>query len=101
MDKVEPVMIHGPSYTTGINDADSIIGALWSDLFNKDLIKSEGADVFDNWRGRLRSMRSADSAPFKRPDDEFVSLVSSYMNKKQATEFIREFNALRLKVTWG
>lgn len=101
MNKVEQVPIHGPSYTAGINDADAILGALWSDLFNKDLVKAEAADFFDRWRGRLRAKAAADSAPFRRADDEFVALVSTYLNKEQSVGFVREFNALRLKVTWG
>ncbi len=40
----------------GIQDADAMVGALWTDLFNKDLIKPDGADYFDRWRGRIRAL---------------------------------------------
>jgi hypothetical protein len=34
---------------------DRFIGALWTDLFNKDLVKAEGAHFFDQWRERIRA----------------------------------------------
>jgi len=44
------------AYAKGLRDADEMIGALWSDLFNKDLIKAAGADYFDKWRGRISEL---------------------------------------------
>lgn len=44
------------AYAKGLRDADEMIGALWSDLFNKDLVKAAGADYFDKWRSRIREM---------------------------------------------
>jgi hypothetical protein len=34
---------------------DRFVGALWTDLFDNDLVKSEGADTFDKWRERIRA----------------------------------------------
>ncbi len=39
-----------------IQEADALVGALWTDLWNKDLIKPDGADYFDKWRGRIRAL---------------------------------------------
>ncbi len=39
-----------------IQEADAMVGALWTDLFNKDLIKPDGADYFDKWRERIRAL---------------------------------------------
>ena len=47
---------HMVTYAQGLHDANSMVGALWSDLFNKDLVKSEGADYFDKWRDRIRAL---------------------------------------------
>lgn len=44
------------AYAKGLHDADEMIGALWSDLFNKDMVKAGGADYFDSWRGRIRAL---------------------------------------------
>lgn len=45
---------------TTLDEADKLIGALWVDLFDKDLVKSEGADVFDKWRERLRDLATTE-----------------------------------------
>ena len=46
------------AYVKGVHDADAIVGALWSDLFNKDLVKAAAADYFDKWRTRIRGLGS-------------------------------------------
>jgi hypothetical protein len=44
------------AYAQGIEDANQMVGALWSDLFNKDLIKAAGANYFDQWRDRIKEL---------------------------------------------
>jgi hypothetical protein len=46
------------TYAQGVADADQLIGCLWVDLFNKDLVKASGADYFDKWRDRIRALKS-------------------------------------------
>lgn len=46
------------AYAQGVADADQLIGCLWVDLFNKDLVKASGADYFDKWRDRIRALKS-------------------------------------------
>jgi hypothetical protein len=44
------------AYAKGVRDADEMVGALWSDLFNKDMV-NRGADwFFDKWRARIRDL---------------------------------------------
>jgi hypothetical protein len=43
-------------YSKGVEDANQMVGALWSDLFNKDLVKAEGAEFFDKWRARIKAL---------------------------------------------
>lgn len=44
------------AYARGLHDANEMVGALWSDLFNKDLVKAAGADYFDKWRDRIKAL---------------------------------------------
>ncbi len=46
-----------------IQEADAMVGALWTDLFNKDLVLAEGADYFDKWRLRIRALTLPSKAP--------------------------------------
>jgi hypothetical protein len=40
-------------------ETDEMVGALWADLFNKDMVKP-GADwFFDKWRARMREITRA------------------------------------------
>jgi hypothetical protein len=55
------------AYVKGLHDANNIIGALWSDLFNKDLIRAEGSDYFDKWRGRIRALAIIDPPGGTKP----------------------------------
>lgn len=52
------VKAYHAGYIEGINAADQIIGALWSDLFNKDMVNGGADDLFDHWRFRLRAMKA-------------------------------------------
>jgi hypothetical protein len=45
-------------YVEGLNAADEIIGALWSDLFNKDMVNRGADEFFDRWRSRLRALKT-------------------------------------------
>jgi hypothetical protein len=49
------------AYAQAIQDANQMIGALWSDLFNKDLVKAAGADYFDRWRDRIKALPNGES----------------------------------------
>jgi hypothetical protein len=51
-----PPPIHAASYSAGLKAANEMVGALWSDLFNKDLVKAAGADFFDKWRQRIKDL---------------------------------------------
>lgn len=43
-----------------IEEANQLVGALWSDLFNKDLVKADGAYYFDHWRDRIKALAKTD-----------------------------------------
>lgn len=42
---------------SAIDEANQMVGALWSDLFNKDLVKAAGAEYFDRWRERIKALK--------------------------------------------
>ena len=42
-----------------LRETDQMVGALWADLFNKDMVKP-GADwFFDKWRAQMRDIARA------------------------------------------
>jgi hypothetical protein len=47
------------TYEQGIMDADQMVGALWADLFDNNMVKSQGAWWFDKWRARIKELAPA------------------------------------------
>ncbi len=96
----EPPPTHGASYNQGLADADVLIGALWSDLFNKDLVKAAGADYFDTWRARIKELKASEPNVTARERQLFSALEQISMvcndngiqgaNKDMALKFAGE-----------
>lgn len=48
--------IHAASYSAGLRAANEIVGSLWSDLVNKDMVNRGAEYFFDRWRQRIRDL---------------------------------------------
>jgi hypothetical protein len=46
-----------------VRQADEILGLLWVDLINSDLIDPRAADAFDNRREQIRALATVERTP--------------------------------------